>query len=385
MRTKSKQKPITYADVGVDVDIEAQAAKILFKWSKKTWANRKGKLGEVVMPFDDFAGIRYINVERLPKDTVFYGGSDGVSTKAEIAERAERFDTLAIDLFAMVVDDAVIRGGEPVSVKTDLRISSLGKDTSRLKYVDELGSGYLPAAKMAEVAVINGEIAQETDRIGKKDEFRVGWSADVTWFAHKSRLLTGFEIKPGDKLVALEEKGMRCNGLSLIRKILAREYGSDWQKFSIGKDKLIDLALKPSVIYSSTLVDMFGGWNLDRKPKAKLHGAAHISGGGIPEKLARTLRPSGFGAYINNPFAPNKLSLHCQELGNVDDWQAYKTWNMGQGMICVTPNPEDVMSVAESHGIKAKVIGYVTKEPGIRIKSRGAINSGQTLEYTVIK
>ncbi len=47
----------TYASVGVDVDIEAKAAKILYQAAKKTWENRQGDLGEVVVPFDDFAGL----------------------------------------------------------------------------------------------------------------------------------------------------------------------------------------------------------------------------------------------------------------------------------------------------------------------------------------
>jgi phosphoribosylaminoimidazole (AIR) synthetase len=83
----------TYAQVGVDIDTEAQAAKILYQASKKTWANRKGALGEVIVPYDDFAGLRFVRVDKLPTGTVMYGGSDGVATKAELAERAGKYDT----------------------------------------------------------------------------------------------------------------------------------------------------------------------------------------------------------------------------------------------------------------------------------------------------
>src|SRR5687767_5998624 len=361
----------TYAQVGVDIDVEAKAARILYEAAKQTWANRAGKLGEVIVPFDDFAGLKYIDVSGLPEDTVMYGCSDGVATKAEFAERINSYSTLAFDLMAMVCDDAVIRGGEPVLVKSVLDINTLGQDDSRLPFIEQLAEGYVAAAKEAGVAIINGELAQLNDRIGDMDRFRLEWSADLTWFAHKSRLITVYDVKPGDYLIGLREEGLRCNGISLIRKILRTQYGEQWEETMFGNKRLIDVALQPSRIYSGTVVDMFGGCDLSRPAKAVLHGGAHISGGGIPEKLGRLLRASGFGAKIDDPFTPCDLMLHCQELGNVTDKEAYRTWNMGQGMILISPSPEDVIKVAEEHGIEAKVIGKVAEEPGIQLASKG--------------
>jgi phosphoribosylformylglycinamidine cyclo-ligase len=361
----------TYAQVGVDIDIEAKAANILYEAAKQTWPNRQGVLGEVLVPFDDFAGLRYINVAGLPKGTVMYGCSDGVATKAEFAERVNRYDTLAFDLMAMVCDDAVIRGGEPVAVKSVLDVNTLGQDEQRLPFIDQLAKGYVAAAKEAGVAIINGELAQLNDRMGDMDRFRLEWSADLTWFAHKSRLITGYNVKPGDHLIALREEGLRCNGISLIRKILRAEYGDNWHEADFNDKKLIDVALQPSRIYTGAVVDMFGGYDLERPAKTLLHGAAHISGGGIPEKLGRLLRASGFGAIIEDPFTPCDLMLRCQELGNVTDKEAYRTWNMGQGMILVSPNPEEVIAVAGEHSIEAKVIGTIVKDPGIQLASKG--------------
>ncbi|HEV7454362.1 MAG TPA: AIR synthase-related protein [Candidatus Saccharimonadales bacterium] len=361
----------TYAQAGVDVNIEAKAARILYEASKKTWANRAGMLGEVIVPFDDFAGLRFVRADKLPPGTVMYGGSDGVATKAEMAERAGRFDMLAFDLMAMVCDDAVIRGGEPVLVKTVLDMNTLGQDDSRLPYIRELAEGYIGAAKEAGVAVINGELAQLNNRMGRLEQFSIEWSADVTWFAHESRLITGKAVQVGHALVGLEETGLRCNGISLIRKLLAAEYGDHWETAAFGDKRLIDVALQPSRIYSAAVVDMFGGYDLKRPAKAKLSAVAHISGGGIPEKLGRVLRASGLGAVIDDPFTPCDLMLHCQELGNVADKEAYGTWNMGQGMILATPEPDAVIQVAQAHGINAKVIGHMTQESGIRLKNKG--------------
>jgi phosphoribosylformylglycinamidine cyclo-ligase len=372
----------TYAQTGVDIDIEAKAARILYEASKQTWANRKGRLGEVIVPFDDFAGLRFVRVDKLPKGTVMYGGSDGVATKAEFAERANKYDTLAFDLMAMVCDDAVIRGGEPVLLKSVLDVNTLGTDDSRLPYIAQLAKGYVAAAKEAGVVVINGEIAQLNNRMGRMDTFSLEWSADVTWFAHESRLITGYDLRPGDHLVGLREEGLRCNGISLIRKLLQAEYGDSWEEKEFNGKRLIDVALQPSRIYSAAVAEMFGGYDLAQTPKVALHGAAHISGGGIPEKLGRLLRSSGCGALIDDAFTPCDLMLHCQELGNVTDYEAYRTWNMGQGMILITPSPEEAIAVAKAHGIEAKVIGSVTKEPGIKLSSKGYNAASEAwLEY----
>lgn len=365
-----ERKELSYAKVGVDVAVEADAARILYEASKKTWANRAGKLGEIIVPFDDFSGLRFIRVDNLPKGTVLGAGSDGVATKAEIAEKANRFNTIALDLMAMVCDDAVIRGAEPILVKSVLTMNTLGRDKGRLRFIRELATGYVAAAKEAGVVVINGEIAQHNDRMGDLEKFKFDWSGDVTWFAHQSRLITGFAIQPGDQLVGFAESGFRCNGLSLLRFVLKNKYGGNWGDVVFDNQRLVDIALTPSKIYTRAVVDMTGGWDLTREARVRLNGLAHITGGGIPEKLGRLLRPSGLGARIYDPFLPNKLMLYCQELG-ITDFEAYRTWNMGQGMIVVTKESDQVIKIAKEHEIEAKVIGEITKKPGIVISSKG--------------
>src|SRR6204780_1920255 len=104
------KKKNAYALAGVDVDIEAEASRILYEASKKTFENRSGKIGEGVTPFDDFAGLKMVDMSKLPEGTFMSLGFDGAGTKVEIAERVQKYDTIAFDLFAMVCDDALIRG-----------------------------------------------------------------------------------------------------------------------------------------------------------------------------------------------------------------------------------------------------------------------------------
>lgn len=367
----------TYADSGVDVDIEEQAAKLMYEAARQTWASRKGTLGEVIVPFDDFSGIRAIDVGGLPAGTMLNIGFDGVGTKAELAMLAGKYDTLAYDLVAMVCDDAVVRGAEPVLLGSILDTNSLGKDESRLKVIKELAVGYVKAANAANVAIINGEVAQLGDMVGGGKNFGFNWGSALVWFAHKDKMITGHKVAVGDSILGLREPGFRSNGFSLLRKVLKDKFGDDWISEELDGQKLIDLALQPSIIYSKALVEMFGGADPAVPAQVDLHGVAHITGSGLPGKLGRALKPSGLGANINDPFQPAPLMLYCQELGSVSDNEAYRTWNMGQGMALITPQPEEAIKIAQSHGIEAKIIGKVTKEPKITITNQGRNKSKQ--------
>lgn len=375
-----EQEP-TYADAGVNIPLGDDISKILYNAAKQTWDNRKGKLGEVIVPFDDFSGVRAIDVSNLPDGTLMNIGFDGVGTKMELAERLGNHRTIAYDLFAMVTDDAVVRGAEPVLIGSILDVNSLG--TSEKPFIEEvrqLAEGYINAAKAANVAIVNGEVAELGRRVGGFGPFNYNWGAAVVWFAKKDRMFTGREIKEGDFLVGLREEGFRSNGLSSVRKIMKDNHGDNWHQvqWKNGNVSLADLALTPSTIYTAAVVDMFGGYV--REPRTEIHGVAHITGGGVPGKLGRVLKPSGLGAVIDSPFDPSEFMEYIQALGGFSDVEAYKTWNMGQGMIIVTPKPDEVIKIAGDYGIRAQSIGRVTKEPGIRIRNRGAFCPDKNFE-----
>src|SRR5580698_7764583 len=105
-----------YARVGVDVDVEAEASRIMYEASRKTFKNRSGTIGEITMPFQDFAALKMIAIDKLPSGSFLSMGFDTAGTKVDIAQRVGKHDTIAFDLFAMVCDDAVVRGGEPILV-----------------------------------------------------------------------------------------------------------------------------------------------------------------------------------------------------------------------------------------------------------------------------
>ena len=276
----------------------------------------------------------------------------------------------------MVCGDKVREGKEPIFIMSNLDVNSLN---GNLESVKEIAEGYVEAAKEADVVILNGEIAELGKRISGYGNFNYTWCASAISIGRKDRILDGRKIKKGDSLVGLEEPGFRSNGLSKLLDIMEENFGDDWHNLRLeGKKQFGEYALVPAKIYTRAVVEMFGGY--DREPKAGIHGIAHITGGGIPEKLSSALNETGLGAYVD-PFEPNEFVKLLQYIGKFDDVLAYKTWCMGQGMIIITPEPEKVINVASFHNIESKIIGEITKNPGITIKSKGYYSEGEELRF----
>ena len=373
---------LDYSQAGVNIKLGDDASKILYNAAKLTFENRKDNIGEIIVPFDDFSGVRAVHFGGLPEGSFMCTSFDGVGTKVEIAQRMNKHYTLAFDLFAMVCDDAIVRGAEPVLVGSVLDVNSLGRgDDSNLPMLKQLAQGYITAAKAANVAVVNGELAELGNAIGGFGRFKYNWCASVTWFANKNKLFTGKEVQVGDSIVVLQEKGFRANGLSLVRKTFEMKHGDNWHDVELNGEKLGNLALVPSTIYSKVFVHMHGGFKTEGC--CKIHGVAHITGGGIPSKLGRILRPSNLGAELNDLFDPCMAMLYCQKIGEVADKEAYKTWNMGQGLAIITPEPDKVIEEAKKFGIDAKLAGKIIQENKIKLKSKGVFNRNQELVFDI--
>jgi phosphoribosylformylglycinamidine cyclo-ligase len=112
-----------------------------------------------------------------------------------------------------------------------------------------------------------------------------------------------------------------------------------------------------------------------------VHGAAHITGGGIPGKLGGLLRTAGAGAVISEPFEVPPAMKSLQNLAGISDEEAYHVWNMGTGMVVATPQPDKLVEIAEAHDISAKQIGEVISSPMILIP--GAESFGKDISFSL--
>lgn len=202
-------------------------------------------------------------------------------------------------------------------------------------------------------------------------------------------LIDGVYVEPGDLLVGLREDGLGSFGLDAAQDVFEFAFGENWHneliEISGQRHKLGELAMRPPAVYTKTVMDMNGSRDIGDTPKVQVSGIAEIGSGGIPEQLGRTLKRTGLGTEVIDPFEPPTIAMLAQAFhpDNIPDEDAYRTWCFGQGMIIITPetDADGVIQVASEHGIAAKVIGYVTKQPGIRIRSAGIHKAGKMLSF----
>lgn len=348
-----------------DQSLGDKGSTLLYEAAKKTWSNRLCRLGEVIQPNDSFSGVRFCRLRdvRTTVNPELAVGLcfDGVGSKIEVAERMDKWDTLAFDLFAMVCDDAVSVGAEPALLGTVLDVSSI-----QLSKLEQLIKGYIAAAKEARVAVVNGELAQLGYRIQGFGSYNVNWNAGCLWFADPDRLFNLELIQPGDILIGLQETGCRSNGFTLLKSALQSHFGGNWHRKSIEGETVGELALQPSKIYTPGIVDVV----YPGKANTTIHGCVNITGGGIPFKLGRLLKKLNLGADITNPYKPGKLFAYLMNRNVVEERVAYENWNMGQGMIVITSptGAEGFMKQIHCHhSIRSQIIGEIKEQNTIRV------------------
>ncbi|MBC8416168.1 MAG: phosphoribosylformylglycinamidine cyclo-ligase [Candidatus Cloacimonetes bacterium] len=342
-----------YKKAGVDIQAGDKASKIAYNYAKSTFASRLGMIGEPVVDEGSFAGL--INMG----DFYIVQSDDGVGTKMEVAERIGKFDTLGYDLLAMVADDVVCLGAETISITNTLDTNKV--DTA---IIGDLMKGLAKACNEQKVVIPGGEIAE----VGKAVNGNV-WNATAVGVLEKEKVITGEDIRPGDKIIALKENGFRSNGFSLVRYIIEQKLGCEGysQPSPFGKS-WGEILLEPSRIYSGALLEILGRFGVERKVNIK--GIAHITGGGIPGNFKRVLKQTESGAYFDNLYEPSDMVKEIQKMGKVTEEEAYITWNMGNGIMLVAA-PGDVEKTLGLLSIEAQIVGEIIKEKKIILNSKG--------------
>src|SRR5690606_15124413 len=97
----------TYEGAGVSIDAGDQAVQRIKEKVRATFRR------EVIGDIGGFGGLFALDKGRY-RNPVLVASTDGVGTKALVAQAAGRFDTIGLDLVAMCVDDLVCQGAEPL-------------------------------------------------------------------------------------------------------------------------------------------------------------------------------------------------------------------------------------------------------------------------------
>jgi len=301
-----------YAAAGVDLDHDESFIEDIKEIAKGTTRP------EILSSIGGFAGM--FKAPDRYQNPVFVAATDGVGTKLKLAAQIGRYDTIGIDCVAMVVNDLVVQGAEPIIFLDYLAMA----DPDKAIAGDAL-RGIAEGCRRAGAALIGGETATMPGVYPKGELEIVGFSVGVV---ERDQVIDGSTIAEGDALIGLASSGLHSNGFSLVRRIV-EDHGLDFSDpapFAPGTS-LGEALLEPTRIYVKSCLAAHAG--------GKLKALAHITGGGLIENIPRIL-PDGLRAEIDGAaWTPPAVFGWLTELGGMSTTEMARTFNCGIGMVAI--------------------------------------------------
>jgi len=331
----------TYRDAGVDIDAGDRAVELM----KASIA--KASRSEVVGGIGGFAGLFDASALKNYTKPLLATSTDGVGTKTEIARQMGIYDTIGEDLVAMVVDDLVVCGAEPLFMTDYIAVGKVIPER-----IAEIVKGIASGCVKANTALIGGETAEHPGLLGE-DEFDIAGAA--TGVVDAPNLLSAEKVRSGDLLLAMPSSGFHSNGYSLIRHILATkklDLGHVYQ--DLGKS-LGEELLTPTDIYTRDCLVLIKALGRD------LRTFAHVTGGGLASNTARVI-PHSLSARFDRSTWPLPVATRLMaELGGIAQDAFESTWNCGVGMVAVIdPSSADLaLKTLAARGMRAWIAGEV--------------------------
>jgi phosphoribosylformylglycinamidine cyclo-ligase len=308
-------RPASYAAAGVDIGAGDRAVELM----RAAVARTAGP--EVIGGIGGFAGLFDAAKVAGLRRPLLATSTDGVGTKVVIAQRLRRFDTIGLDLVAMVVDDLVVCGAEPLFMTDYIVCGRVDPDR-----VATIVAGIADGCVRAGCALIGGETAEHPGHFAA-DDFDLAGAA--TGLVDADRLLGPDRVRPGDVVIGMAASGLHSNGYSLVRAILdAPRSGLDLdsQPAELSQPLGAEL-LTPTRIYARDCLALAGS--------CAVRTFAHVTGGGLAGNLARVLPPHADAVLDRGSWQPAPVFGLLAERGGVDTPELERVFNMGVGMAAV--------------------------------------------------
>ncbi len=340
MTGNAEQQGISYAAAGVDIEAGDRAVE-LFKplASKATRPEVLGGLG-------GFAGL--FALRGGYREPMLASSTDGVGTKLAVAQAMDKHDTVGIDLVAMVVDDLVVCGAEPLFLQDYIAVGRTVPER-----VSELVGGIAEGCVQAGCALLGGETAEHPGLMAP-DHYDI--SATGVGVVEADDVLGPERVRPGDVIIAMAATGLHSNGYSLARKVLleidrmnlaghVEEFGR-----TLGEE-----LLEPTRIYAKDCLALVA--------ETQVRTFCHITGGGLAGNLERVV-PHGLRAELDRgTWTPAPVFVMIAQRGRVERAEMEKTFNMGIGMVAVVA-PEDTdraLAILTARHLNCWIAGTVKK------------------------
>lgn len=333
----------SYAEAGVDVEAGERAVALMRD------AVARATRPEVVGDFGGFAGLFDASTLARFRRPLLATSTDGVGTKVAVAQRMDIHDTIGLDLVAMVVDDLVVCGAEPLFLTDYIATGKVHPER-----IAAIVAGIARGCEIAGCALLGGETAEHPGLLDP-DEYDVAGAG--TGVVEADELLGPDRVRAGDVLIAMESSGLHSNGYSLARRALlgtdptaidaALHRHSDDLGRTIGAE-----LLEPTRIYARDCLDVTA--------HTDIHAFAHITGGGIAANIARVL-PAQLAADVDRATWRPQPVFELIAATGVDTAEMERTFNLGLGMVAVAGADDADAVVARLHdrGVTAWVCGHV--------------------------
>jgi len=340
MTERAAQHGISYASAGVDIEAGDRAVE-LFKplASKATRPEVRGGLG-------GFAGL--FALRGGYREPVLASSTDGVGTKLAVAQAMDKHDTVGLDLVAMVVDDLVVCGAEPLFLQDYIAVGRTVPER-----VSQLVSGIANGCVIAGCALLGGETAEHPGLMAP-DHYDI--SATGVGVVEADDVLGPDRVKPGDVIIGMGSTGLHSNGYSLARKVLleidrmnlaghVEEFGR-----TLGEE-----LLEPTRIYAKDCLALAA--------ETQVRTFCHVTGGGLAGNLERVVPPGLMAELDRGTWTPAPVFGMIAQRGRIDRAEMEKTFNMGVGMVAVVA-PEDTdraLAILTARHLNCWIVGTVKK------------------------
>ena len=336
-----------YARAGVNAGGAETALVGLTARLRETWPKGPGP-GRVALDFGHYA-----NVVEIGGGLGVAVTTDGVGSKALVADMLGKYDTIGIDCVAMNVNDLLCVGAHPLTLVDYAAMERV--DPSALA---EIAEGLAAGALRAGISICGGEIAELPDMLkGSRPGSGFDLAGTAIGTVARDRILTGADAVPGDAVVGIASSGIHANGMTLARRVFFTDSGLAPATMlpELGRAVGEEL-LEPTSIYVAECIAMLEG-------VPQLKALIHITGDGFLN-LNRVGARAGFR--LDALPEPPAIFRALHERGRVAAEDMYAVYNMGVGMCAVVAEDgaDAVIAAAMAEGKAARRIGTVTADAG---------------------
>ena len=332
---------MTYRSAGVDIDAGESLVERIKPLARATV--RPGVLGGI----GGFGALFDLRAAGFA-DPVLVASTDGVGTKLKLAIDTGRHDSVGIDLVAMVVNDLVVQGAEPLFFLDYFATGRL-----KVEQAARVIGGIAEGCRIARCALVGGETAEMPGMYAAEDYDLAGFAVGA---AERAALLPQ-GVAVGDAVLGLASTGVHSNGFSLVRRIVA-DAGVGWDAPApFATETTLGAALlAPTRIYVRSLLALHRA--------GLLKAAAHITGGGLPGNLPRVL-PDGLTAVLDaSLWTPPPVFAWLAAAGGVAADEMLRVFNCGIGMALVVADAAAARTLLEGHGERVFDIGRIEAGSG---------------------